>query len=124
MKARKFIKRDRTTIGRATGTLLCRLSLPAIEQEYDWRTTPTNPAKAIGLIRKFVNRHLPQNLDLLNDARFVIEAEIRASKTRIGRKQLVKWSFGDELDLTFAQASTAWAALEFEEDYSAFEVEI
>lgn len=88
MKARKFIKRDRTTPGRATGTLLCRLSLPAIEQEFDWRTSPTNPAKAVGLVRKFVSRHLPQNPELLTDAKLVIEAEIRASKTRIGRKQL------------------------------------
>ena len=88
MKAHKFIKRDRTTIGRATGSVLCRLLLPALEKEYDWRTTPTNPAKAVGLIRKFVNRHLPQNPDLLTGARFVIEAEIRASKSRIGRQQL------------------------------------
>ncbi len=124
MKARKFIKRDRTIVGRATGTLLCLLSLPVINAEYDWRTTPTNPIKAIGLIRKFVNRHLPQNPELLTDARFVIEAEIRASKSRLGRKQLAVWNFGDDIKSTFEQASREWALLELEEDYSAFEVEI
>jgi len=76
MKARKFIRRDRTTAGRATGTVTCRLLLPAIDEEHDWRTTPTNPARAVGLIRKFVVRHLPKNPDLLTDASFVIEAEI------------------------------------------------
>ncbi|MDQ3800346.1 MAG: hypothetical protein M3384_12920 [Acidobacteriota bacterium] len=124
MKVRKFIKRDRATAGRATGTLLCRLSLPAIDEEYDWRTTPASSIKAIGLIRKFVNRRLPQNPELLTDARFVIEAEIRVSKTRIGRKRLAVWNFGDDLSAALEQASKEWELLELEEDYSAFEVEI
>jgi hypothetical protein len=124
MKARKFIKRDRETAGRATGTLLCRLSLPATGEEHDWRATPTNPAKAVGLIRKFVNRHLPQNPNLLIDASFVIEAEIRVSKTRLGRKQLAIWNYGDELAPTFERASEAWTSLELEEDYFSFEVEL
>jgi hypothetical protein len=124
MKARRFVKRDRATVGRATGTLLCRISLPAIGQEYNWWTRPTNPARAVGPVRKFVNRHLSRNPDLLTDARFVIEAEIRASKSRVGVKQLAKWNFGDDLAAIFEQASIEWQSLEFEENYSTFEVEI
>lgn len=124
MKARKFIKRDRTTIGRATGALICRLLLPVTGEEYGWRTTPTNPGRAVGLIRKFVERHLPKNPDLLTGASFIIEAEIRASATRLGRKRLTEWKFGDALASTFEKASQEWESLEPEEDWTTSEVEI
>jgi hypothetical protein len=124
MKAIKFIKRNRTTAGRGTGTILCCLSLPAIDEKYHWRTTPNNPAKAVSLIRKFVNRHLPQNPDLLTGASLVVEAEIRATNTRLERKLLATWNIGDDFDLTLKQASKEWLLLELEEDYIPFEVDI
>jgi hypothetical protein len=124
MKARKFIKRDRKTVGRGTGTLMCRLYLPATGEEYDWRTTPTNPTRAVGLIRKFVERHISKSSELLKGANFVIEAEIRETPNRLGRKKLAEWKFGEELSSVFEKALKEWQILEFEEDWAAFNVEI
>lgn len=124
MKARKFKKRDRTTSGRATGTLICRLSLPTTSEEYDRRATTNNPARAIQLIRQFVERHLSKSPDLLTGAHFVIEAEVRASSHGLRRKQLAVWKFGDDITSTFEKASQAWASLELEEDYIAMETDI
>ncbi len=124
MKAHKFLKRNRTTAGRATGTVLCQLSLPAIEAEYDWRPFDGNPTRVLEKIRHFVERRLPKNSALQKDASFVIQAEVRASGGGLRRKRLAKWKFGDDLDLVFKNASQAWATLEFEEDYTTIEVEI
>ncbi|MEP7214259.1 MAG: hypothetical protein ABI791_14365 [Acidobacteriota bacterium] len=124
MKAHKFIKRNRTTAGRATGTLLCQLSLPGIDAETDWRRFKGNPERVVEKIRHFIERHLPKNSALLKDASFVIQAEVRASSGGLRRKRLAKWKFGDDLDLVFKTASQAWAMLESEEDYAAIEVEI
>ncbi len=124
MKARKYIERNRTTAGRATGTLLCQLSLPTIDAEYDWRPFVGNPARVVEKIRHFVERHLPKNPVLQKDASFVIQAEVRASGGGLRRKRLAKWQFGDDLDLVFEKASQAWASLELEEDYTTIEVEV
>ena len=124
MKVHKYIERNRTTAGRATGTLLCHMSLPTIDAEYDRHLLVGNPTRAIEKIRHFVERHLPKNPALLKDASFVIQAEVRASGGGLRRKRLAKWKFGDELDLVFEQASQAWAMLELEEDYTIIEVEI
>ncbi len=124
MKARKYIERNRTTAGRATGTLLCQLSLPTIDAEYDWRPFVGNPARVVEKIRHFVERHLPKNPVFQKDASFVIQAEVRASGGGLRRKRLAKWKFGDELDLVFEKASQAWATLELEEDYTTIEGEI
>ena len=124
MKARKYIERNRTTAGRATGTILCHLSLPTIDAEYDWHPFVGNPTRAVEKIRNFVKRHLPKNPALQKDASFVIQAEVRASGGGLRRKRLAKWKFGDELDLVFEKASQAWASLELEEDYTTIEVEI
>jgi hypothetical protein len=124
MKARKFIKRDRTTPGRANGTLLCKLVLPALEERYDFRASQ-NPARAVESIRNFVNRHLPQNPELLTDASFLIEAELRASSGGFRRKKLAIWKFGDELASVFEETSQSWASLDLEDDdWTTYEVEL
>lgn len=124
MKVRKYIGRDRKTAGLATGTVLCQLSLPAIEEEYGWRPFQGNPARIIEKIRHFIERRLPENPVLQKDASFVIQAEVRASSGALRRKRLAKWTFGNDLALVFKQASQAWATLELEEDYTTIEVEI
>ena len=112
------------TAGRATGTLLCQLSLPTIDTESDWRRFNGNPTRMVEKIRHFVERQLPKNPALQKDASFVIQAEVRASSGGLRRKRLAKWQFGDDLDLAFEKASQAWATLELEEDYTTIEVEI
>ena len=124
MKVRKYIERNRKTAGRATGTVLCQISLPAVDAEYDWRPFDGNPARVLEKIRHFVERRLPKNPALQKDASFVVQAEVRASSGGLRRKPLAKWKFGDDLASVFEQASQAWATLEFEEDYTTIEVEI
>ena len=124
MKVRKYIGRNRRTAGLATGTVLCQLSLPAIDEENDWRPFNGNPARVLEKVRHFVERRLPENPILQKDASFVIQAEVRASSGALRRKRLAKWAFGDDLALVFEQASQAWAMLELEDDYTTIEVEI
>lgn len=126
MKARKFIKRDRSTAGRATGTLLCKLSLPTIEKEYDLRTQSfsVNPLRTIEKVKSFIQRHLPDNINLQTDASFIVQAEIRASSGGLRRKLLAKWKFGEQIDLVFEKISQEWRKLEFEEDWKYAESEI
>ena len=54
----------------------------------------------------------------------MIQAEVRASGGGLRRKRLAKWTFGDELETIFVQASQAWEMFEFEEDYTTIEGEI
>jgi len=124
MKARRFIKRDRETFGRATGGLSCRLLLPATDEEYSWFTSTTNPERAVGKIRKFILRHLSKSSELLIDASFIIQAGIRISKSRLGHKQLAVWKYGDELTPVFEKAIKEYGLLEFEEDWEVIEVDI
>lgn len=124
MKVRKYIKRDREIIGRGTGTIMCRLSLPITDETYDWRSTPTNSARAIKPIRKFVARHLSKSPDLLAGSTFIIEAEIRTSPRTLGRKRLAVWKFGEPLDPIFEKALKEWNLLEMEEDWIPFDTEI
>ena len=124
MKARKHIQRDRTTAGRATGELLCHLSLPALDEEHRRKPLHGNPTRAIGKIRHFVERHLPPNPDLLKGASLVIEALVRASGGGVRRKRLAKWKFGEDLDLAFKKATQEWMNLEFEHEHTKTEVEI
>lgn len=125
MKARKYIKRDRKTAGRATGTLLCRLSLPGISEKYEWRTQSKIQERTVGKIRKFIERHLPKDLNLQAGANFVIEAEVRASSGGLRRRALGMWKNGDDLELVFQRTAQVWASLEVEEkDWTATEVEV
>ena len=124
MKVRKYIGRNRKTAGLATGTVLCQLSLPSIDEEYDWRPFNGNPARVLEKVRHFVERRLPKTPALQKDASFVIQAEVCASSGALRRKRLAKWTFGDDLALTFEKASQAWKTLEFEEDYTSIEVKI
>lgn len=125
MKARKFTKRDRRTSGRATGTIFCRLLLPILQEKYDFRLTQINPKQAISAIRKFINRHLGKTDNLLFDASFVIEAEMRASSGGFRRKKLATWSFNDDVENVLNQATKKWNSLEFEnDDYEPIEVDL
>jgi hypothetical protein len=125
MKVRKYIKRDRTTANRATGTLLCCLSIPVIGEEFNLRTASVNPLNAIGSIRKFVDRHLPRSPDLLAGANFIIQAEIRASGGGFRRKLITSWMYGEDIVSVLNETSKQWALFDFEDDdWTTVEVEI
>ena len=59
-------------------------------------------------MRKFILRHLPKNSELLENASFVIYAEIRASSGALRRERLAGWKFGDEFTSLFERAARAW----------------
>jgi len=101
MNARKIIARDRTITGGATGRLICRISVPSKGEEYDLRPLTDNSSLAVEKMRKFVLHHLPGNSELLEDATFSIQAEIRASSGALRRKRLATWKFGEELNPVF-----------------------
>ncbi len=111
MKARKFIGRDRSTAGHATGNLVCRLSVPSKGEDYDLRPLTDNFALAVDKMRKFVLRHLPKNSALLDNASFSIYAEVRASSGALRRKQLARWKFGEDLAPVFDEAARGWKLL-------------
>ena len=123
MKARKFIKRDRTIAGRSTGDCVCNLKFPATNEQYDIRPLTENPTKAIEIMKKFVNKHLQERRLLLDEASFSIYAEVRASSGGLGRMCLAKWRFGDDLDLVFEKALQVWTTLEIEENWTSVEVD-
>lgn len=123
MKAQKFLKRDRTTTGRATSSsVVCQLTFPANDENYELRPINTNRIKALKTMRKFVDKHLQKRTLLLDEASFTIYAEVRASSGSLRRKRLARWTFGDDLDLVFKKASQVWENLEPEEDYVSVEI--
>lgn len=124
MKGRKIIARDRTTVGRATGDLVCRISVPSKGESYDVRPLTRNWTLAVEKMRKFVLSHLPESPELLEDATFTIYAEVRASSGAIRRKVLAKWTFGDELTPVFETAAQAWKCFEVEPDGTSVEVDV
>jgi hypothetical protein len=124
MKARKLIKRDRTTRGRATGFLICRLKFPEIDEVYEWGRRLNNPVRTVNSIRRFVERYLSENNTFLTDSNFVISAEIRISQSRLGRQPLARWKFGDDFTSVFEKALQEYELLEPEEDYIEVEVDL
>lgn len=124
MKARKFIGRDRTTAGRATGDLVCRLSIPSRGEDYDLRPLTDNFVLAVEKMRKFILHHLPKNPALLDNASFSIYAELRASSGALRRKRLARWKFGEDLTSVFDEAARAWKLLQIEEDWTSVEINI
>src|SRR5687767_2322175 len=60
--------------GRATGTLICRLSLPAIDLSIDRRVKGD---RAVGAIRRFLRQRIPEAPELLIGGSFVINIEFR-----------------------------------------------
>ena len=124
MKGIKTIKRDRSKVGRSTGSCICNLKFPATDEQYELRPLTSNPVKAVEIMKKFVNKHLQERKLLLDEASFSIYAEVRSSSGALGRNRLAKWNFGDDLDLVFENASQVWKTLEIEEDSTYVEVDL
>lgn len=123
MKVRKFIKRERRTEGQATGSLVCNVSFPEAEEQYDIR--PLGDAKTI--FKKtldFLIHHLQERTLQSKGASFTISAEMRAKNGGIRRKSLVTWNEGESVKSAVRFAQSQWEGLEFETDYESFETEI
>lgn len=93
MKVKKFMKRTRNKVGVTTGSLICRLSFPETDEQYDLR--PLGDSKsALENIRKFVKHHLDERSSQLEGAKLTISAEIRAQSGGLRRHTLAIWQAG------------------------------
>jgi hypothetical protein len=66
-------------------------------------------------VRRFILNKLPKNGIGLEGASFVISAEVRRRSGGIGRKRLVIWRSGEEMQLALEKAASEWAQLPKEE---------
>ena len=114
MRARKLKPRDRVTPGRATGAIICDLRLPAIEENFVKWFVPTSHHTMAG-VRRFIMKNLPKDGIGLEGASFVISAEVRRRSGAIGRRRLVTWRSGGEIQVALDRAASEWAQLPKEE---------
>jgi len=120
MKVRVFKKRDRTTPDRATGWLVCNVTLPSLgRREFETAGPRANHGRTFAAIRRFVLSHLPLDDESREGARFVIDVQVRAAGGGLRRKRLVTWRSGESVRDAIAKASAAWKKIEKEETDSA-----
>lgn len=76
-------------------------------------------------IRRFIAKNLPKNGIGLEGASLVISAEVRRHSGGVGRKRLVTWRSGEEIQVALERAASEWAQLPKEEwKAEAVEVEL
>src|SRR5262245_10273216 len=115
MRVRKLRARDRSTPARATGWVICNLTLPAIEESFvNWFYTP-NRDRTMAAVRRFILKKLPKNGIGLEDAVFVISAQVRKSSGGVRRKQLADWHVGEPIQRALERAASEWDQLPKEE---------
>jgi hypothetical protein len=66
-------------------------------------------------VRRFIVKHLPKDGFGLEGASCVISAEVRRRSGSIGRKRLVTWCSGEEIQVAIDRAASEWAQLPKEE---------
>ncbi len=96
-KGLRYVRRDRSTPGRAVGTLVCRVSLPALADPFDHYLS--HPEE----LRRLLRRELPKTEAGLEGAWVSVSAAVRKPSRAIGRKKLERWSSGEPID-TFVEA--------------------
>jgi hypothetical protein len=114
MRVRKLRPRDRSTPARATGAIICDLRLPAIGDNFVKCFVPTSHHAMAG-VRRFIVKNLPKEGIGLEGASLVISAAVRSRSGAIGRKRLVTWCSGEEIQAALDRAASEWAQLPKEE---------
>ena len=96
------------------GAIICDLRLPAIgENLVRWFVATSNHTMAG--VRRFIMKNLPKDGIGLEGASFVISAAVRRRSGSIGRKRLVSWCSGEEIQVAIDRAALEWAQLAKEE---------
>jgi hypothetical protein len=96
-------------VGYATGSIRCRISLPASETEIDMRCNRTT--HAVRDACRFIRRHLPSAPLALVGASFTISAEIRAASGGVRYRVISRWEQGQAVDAALDAATKAWVQL-------------
>ena len=112
-KRQAFAKRNFHAPG-PMGTVLCEITLPALELRLDRRITLAKPARMMAAVRRFVGNRLTGHSAALQGAGMTVTAFVRKDNGRFAPKRLVTWKYGESLDEALAAASDKWVAL-FEE---------
>jgi hypothetical protein len=97
--------------GRATGTLICRLSLPEIDLNIDRRAQGD---RAVGAIRRFLRQQIPESPEAQIGGSFVINMEFRAKNMSVRWLPLCRWRAGEAFDAAIDRAAKKWQAVEKE----------
>ena len=91
-KGLRYVRRDRSTPGRAVGRVICRVSIPALAAPFDHYVS--NPSE----LRRLLRRELPRAEAALEGASVKVSAAVRKQSRAIGRQTLGLWSNGDPLE--------------------------
>jgi len=121
-KGVKFLKRNRTIPGRADGSVVCTVSLPALQEPFDRRFQFREHDLKLTPLRRFVLKELSRAEALLEDGSVKVQARIRMPSGRLGLRTLGKWHFGESVESFLATIVGAWRGLEKEEGWSNAEV--
>ncbi len=108
----RFVRRNRSTPGRALGYMVCRISLPAIGEPFERRLT--NAAE----LRLLLSRELPVPEIARDGAAVTVSAAVRKPNRAIGRRRLGQWRAGEPLEAFIRAVGQLWRALPKEEDWS------
>jgi hypothetical protein len=123
-KAVKYIKRNRTTAGRSIGVIVCKVSLPAIEEKYYERLGFRRHETKLTSFVRFVRKILSRADSILEGANLTVDAVIRMKSGGLGRKRLGTWQHGQSVDRFLDDVARAWAALPKEEDWGSQLIEV
>jgi hypothetical protein len=86
-----------------------------MEESFVKRFRLSNPDRTMAALRRYILKKLPKSRIGLEDAVFVISAEVRKPSRGVGRKQLAGWRSGDPIQRALERAKSEWARLPKEE---------
>lgn len=117
-KGVRFIKRNRRAAGRANGSVVCTLSLPAVDGAFDRLFRFREDDLKLTPLRRFITKQLTHADSILQGAKVKVEAAVRMPSGRLGRKTLGKWQSGQSVEGFLAEVVEAWRLLPKEEGWS------
>jgi hypothetical protein len=115
----RFVKRNRSRVGRASGSVICTIHLPALGEQFDRRFSfRANDVRLVGLAR-FIRKELVRAESVLEDGHARVEAFVRMPNGRLGRRRLASWRHGESVEECLSTAVEEWRRLPKEEDWAA-----
>ncbi len=101
----RFVRRDRSTPGRAIGHMACRFNLPAIGEPFEFHLA------SAAELRRILRRELPVPETARAGAVVTVWAAVRKPSRAIGRRRLGQWRAGESLEVFIRTVSQSWRSL-------------
>jgi hypothetical protein len=124
-KGSRFLPRQRRIAGQATGSVVCNINLPALDEKFDRRFgfayRDGIHARKLTRVRRFVREKLPQTETASEGATVVIVASVRKANGALAWTELSKWQSGESLAAFLDAADEAWLCLPKEEGWNTTE---